>query len=297
MRRFILEGLEARTLLSFTPIAQPGDTLPNGTVYTAGTTNLAGDIPADGDTLTTLSDGIETITFSDTMTAGTVPIAFSTWNSPPATESSTPRILTDIGATSLTLGLSKPADVFGFEIEPVNLASTTASASFFEGSTLVGTVNGSFSGTASALLFAGSTDQAFTSVVITEPSAGGGFAIAQPRYDLATATLGITNAASLSPVLPGNNVTYTIGLTNSGPNDAIGTTVTDPLPADTNFQGDTAPAGWTVSAPAVGSGGTVTFTDTNPFTNGSTATFTITAQVNLGVPAGTTVINTAAAAS
>jgi large repetitive protein len=292
-----LEGLEARTLLSFTPIAQPGDTLPSGTVYTAGTTNLAGDIPADGDTLTTLSDGIETITFSDTMTAGTVPLAFSTWNSPPATESSTPRILTDIGATSLTLGLSKPADVFGFEIEPDNLVSTTASASFFEGSTLVGTVNGSFSGTASALLFAGSTDQAFTSVVITEPSAGGGFAIAQPRYALATATLGITNAASSSPVLPGNNVTYTIGLTNSGPNDAIGTTVTDPLPADTNFQGDTAPAGWTVSAPAVGSGGTVTFTDTNPFTNGSTATFTITAQVNLGVPAGTTVTNTAAAAS
>ena len=133
--------------------------------------------------------------------------------------------------------------------------------------------------------------------MITEPSAGGGFAIAQPRYALATATLGITNAASLSQVLAGNNVTYTIGLTNSGPNDAIGTTVTDPLPADTNFQGDTAPAGWTVSAPAVGSGGTVTFTDTNPFTNGSTATFTITAQVNVGVPSGTIVTNTAAAAS
>ena len=41
-----LETLEERTLLSFTPIAQPGDTLPNGTVYTAGTTNLVGDIPA-----------------------------------------------------------------------------------------------------------------------------------------------------------------------------------------------------------------------------------------------------------
>src|SRR6516225_11019966 len=85
----IIERLEERTLLSFTPIAQPD------AAYTGGTTNLASHIPADGTALTSLSDGTETITFSSTVTAATVPSTFTTWGSPPATESSTPRVLVD----------------------------------------------------------------------------------------------------------------------------------------------------------------------------------------------------------
>src|ERR1700722_19779171 len=80
--RYVLEKLEDRTLLSFTPIAQPGDTLPNGTGYTAGTTNLASHIPADGATTTSLTDGIESVSFSQTMTAATVPVTFATWGFP-----------------------------------------------------------------------------------------------------------------------------------------------------------------------------------------------------------------------
>ena len=299
-----LERLEERTLLSFTPIAQPGDTLPTGPVYTAGTTNLESHFPANGDTTTTLTDGTETITFSQTMTTDTTP---SNWGSPPATETNTPAVLFNDTTDTVTMTLSKPANVFGFEAQPDNFVTANLTATFFEGATSVGTipitgviVPGAPVGPAAdgAVLFAAATNQAFTSVVITNTSGGGnGIVIAQPRYALASATLGITKAASLAEVQPLHNVTYTIGLTNSGPNDAIGTTVIDPLPAGTNFQGDTAPAGWTVSAPAVGTGGTVTFTDTNPFTDGSTATFTITAQVNSGVPAGTTISNTATGAS
>ena len=99
-RRYELEKLEDRTLLSFTPIAQPGDNLPNGTVYTAGTTNLASDIPADGTTTTSLTDGIETVSFSQTMTAATVPGGgFSNWGSPPNTETNTPRVLLTLPST------------------------------------------------------------------------------------------------------------------------------------------------------------------------------------------------------
>jgi hypothetical protein len=87
----VLEVLEDRTLLSFTPISQPGDTVPGGIVYTTATSNLASDIPADGDTTTTLTDGTETITFSESMTAATAPDTWNNWGSPPDTESAAPR--------------------------------------------------------------------------------------------------------------------------------------------------------------------------------------------------------------
>ena len=83
-RRYDLEKLEDRTLLSFTPISRASGTLPNGMVYTAGTTNLASGIPANGTTTTSLTDGIETVAFSQTMTAATVPGGgLSNWGSPP----------------------------------------------------------------------------------------------------------------------------------------------------------------------------------------------------------------------
>ena len=86
-RQFQLEDLEDRTLLSFTPISQPT------AAYMAATTNMSGSIPADGTSITSLSDGTETVSFSSSVIAQTVPGGWSTWNSPPATESAT-RVLT-----------------------------------------------------------------------------------------------------------------------------------------------------------------------------------------------------------
>ena len=135
-----LERLEDRTLLSFTPIALPGDTLPNSVVYTSGTTNLASLIPMDGDTTTTLTDGTQTLTFSRAMTAATAPTTWANWGSPPNTESATPRVLYTTSESPLTLNLSKPADVFGFEMEQDNFGTFSLTASFYEGATLVGSV-------------------------------------------------------------------------------------------------------------------------------------------------------------
>jgi uncharacterized repeat protein (TIGR01451 family) len=56
----------------------------------------------------------------------------------------------------------------------------------------------------------------------------------------------------------GAQITYTIDVTNSGPNAAVDVTLTDVLPAGTTFVSLAAPAGWTCSTPTVGSGGTVT---------------------------------------
>jgi hypothetical protein len=295
-----MERLEDRTLLTFTAIAQPIDTLPSGAVYTAGTTNLSAEIPADGDTVTSLSDGIESVGFSYALTAATVPPTWATWGSPPATESATPRVLGTSGSqSSLTMTLSKQADVFGFEMEPSIFASFTLTADFYEGATLVGTISQSVNGDAGALLFAGAiNNQGFTSVVVTQESGTGGMAIAQPSYNLG-ADLSLTKTVSQPQAIDAQQAIYTLNLSNaSDAGDALGTTVTDPLPAGTTFQGVGAlPPGWTETDPGIGNGGTVTFTDSNPFAAGDSATLTITAQVDSTVQVGTTVTDTATATS
>jgi hypothetical protein len=184
-RRYDLEKLEDRTLLSFTPIAQPGNTLPNGNVYTAGTTNLASSIPADGTTTTSLTDNIETINFSQTMTAATVPAGgFNNWGSPPNTESNTPRVLFNATIDTLTLSLSTPAATFGVEMETDIFGTHSLTANFFDGANLVGTISRSVTTPNGALLFAASTNQAFTSVVLSTPGGSLGIGIAEVRYAL-----------------------------------------------------------------------------------------------------------------
>ncbi len=232
-----VETLEDRTLLNFTPIAQPGNDLPDGTVYTAGTTNMKASFPKDGTYVNGISDGTETVSFSDTLEADTVPSTFSrdfpNWNSPPATESDTPRILEDYeDDTSLTLTLSKPATVFGFELEIADPGPFPVTATFMEGTTTVGSIPLTLSGQPGAMLFAASTNQAFTSVAISYPDDRSGFAIAQVRYALTPSLTGVTETptqgatpvnfyaagGSASQPLSGDNATpWTINITFNGP--------------------------------------------------------------------------------
>jgi uncharacterized repeat protein (TIGR01451 family) len=80
--------------------------------------------------------------------------------------------------------------------------------------------------------------------------------------------LAVTKSASLNPVLAGISLTYTIGLTNQGPDEALNVTVTDTLPSGPAFvsavstQGSCDHAGGIVTC-AIGSlanGGTATVT-------------------------------------
>jgi uncharacterized repeat protein (TIGR01451 family) len=183
--------------------------------------------------------------------------------------------------------------------------AVSLTASFYEGSALVGSVPITVTtpgapespAPGGAQLFAAATNQAFTSVVITQTAGDGSVAIAEPRYQLATASLGLTQTANPTQQSPTQNVTYTLTLTNAAnANDAIGTVVTDLLPAGMNFQAETDPGSpWVVSTPAVGSTGTVTFTDSAPFAAGATATFTITAEVDPNLAAGTSLNNNVSA--
>jgi uncharacterized repeat protein (TIGR01451 family) len=104
-----------------------------------------------------------------------------------------------------------------------------------------------------------------------------------------TATVGrryemkVEKTASQTRVGPGQDITYTLKITNNGPNDATGVTLVDPLPANTTLvsatQGCTV-TGTTVSCPV------------GDLANGASATREITVRPT-GAAAGTTVTNSA----
>jgi uncharacterized repeat protein (TIGR01451 family) len=110
----------------------------------------------------------------------------------------------------------------------------------------------------------------------------------------ASADLSITKTDSPDPVNAGGNITYTITATNAGPDVAISPTLTDTLPPNTTFVSLTSP-GWGCSAPAIGTGGTVSCS-TASFPPGSAA-FTLVLNVDAGTANGTVISNTAALAS
>jgi uncharacterized repeat protein (TIGR01451 family) len=91
-------------------------------------------------------------------------------------------------------------------------------------------------------------------------------------------------------VSPGGTITYTITVsTNSGDNAVTKLALSDSVPAQTTFESFTAPAGWTVTAPAVGQTGTVT---ASLASLGPTATATFTLAVNVSQTAAGTITNT-----
>jgi len=163
----------------FNVIGRPAST------YTAGT-SLVPVTAADDTAVSSITDGAQTITFSGTDYARTVPGSWSTWGVPPATESASPRVVAAFGATSLTMTLSVQSHTFGFEIEPNGSGSSAqyyaVSAQFYNGATLLGTVSQNINWQAGALLAAASDSDTITSVVVTAPVSANGFAMAQFRY-------------------------------------------------------------------------------------------------------------------
>lgn len=111
---------------------------------------------------------------------------------------------------------------------------------------------------------------------------------------LVSADLRLTKSASPNPVVAGTNLTYTLNLTNDGPDTATNAMVSDTLPANTTFVSVTTPAGWSCTFPAVGSGGTVKCTKATVADN-ETAAFTIVVKVDPATPNASTISNTATA--
>src|SRR6185436_6001200 len=99
------------------------------------------------------------------------------------------------------------------------------------------------------------------------------------------ADLSVTKTDSPDPVTAGTNLTYTITVTNSGPDAAASVSWSDTLPAGTTFVSLPAVAGWSCTTGA-------TVSCSNPSFAVGSAVFTLTVAVAPSVTAGTVLSNT-----
>jgi len=106
------------------------------------------------------------------------------------------------------------------------------------------------------------------------------------------ADLQVTKVDTPDPVLAGQDITYTITVTNAGPNDAINATLVDNVPANTTMVTVTAPPGWVCTVPAAGATGLVNCGNPD-FAPGPGAVFTFEVKVDPGVAGGTLIENLA----
>jgi uncharacterized repeat protein (TIGR01451 family) len=109
-----------------------------------------------------------------------------------------------------------------------------------------------------------------------------------------TADLAVAKTVDSEQTLADTNVTFTIQVTNSGPDAASTVALNDILPGDMTFVSEQQTSGpaWSCSTPNAGSGGTVTCTVASLPVSGSSV-FLITGHIPSGKASGTVYANTA----
>jgi uncharacterized repeat protein (TIGR01451 family) len=112
------------------------------------------------------------------------------------------------------------------------------------------------------------------------------------RVCVGEADLAITKTDSPDPVIAGNDLTYTVTVTNNGPDAATSVTVTDNLPAETTFVSCSSTGGGVCGGS--GNNQTVTFAS---LASGQSETITFVANVSCSVADGTSIDNTATVSS
>ena len=110
--------------------------------------------------------------------------------------------------------------------------------------------------------------------------------------------LGVTKTDSPDPVTAGGLLTYSVTVTNAGPNIALDANLLDPLPAGTTYvslTGAGTGGGWSCTVPVVGTNGPISCTN-SCFVNGGSFTFTITVKT-ASCTGNTSLTNTATVSS
>ncbi|PYQ31692.1 MAG: hypothetical protein DMF56_00875 [Acidobacteria bacterium] len=145
-------------------------------------------------------------------------------------------------------------------------------------SSLLNFADGSFSSTFS------------TSGTTTDPNNGNNSKNATTNYDSPQINMGIAVTDSPDPVTPNNDITYTVNISNAGPDGGTNATFNVFNNGSLRYQSITIPAGW--SCPSLPStGGAPQFTCTKPaYANGETAQFLVVVRADptiLGLNDGT----------
>ena len=214
-------------------------------------------------TITVVNDGssdAQNVTISDPIPSGTTFVSFTQTGGPAFTLTPPPG---GLGAASATIATLPAGAVATFTLV-VNVDSHGQQGS------VTNTVN----------VTSTTTDPDLTDNVDTETTSVE-----------AEADISVTKTDSPDPVAAGQNLTYTILVTNSGPSDAQNIALSDVIPADTTFVSFAAPAGWATTEPPPGGTGTVTATNST-LAAGATATFTLIVQVDPLALEGTIISNT-----
>ena len=110
-----------------------------------------------------------------------------------------------------------------------------------------------------------------------------------------SADVAIAKTDSPDPVPAGTDLTYTLSVSNAGP-DAAPVILSDPLPVGTTFQSIAVPVSWICTTPAVGAGGTVTCVSSPPL-QVTGADFTLVVRVDPALATGAILTNAAAISS
>ncbi|WGM30642.1 DUF11 domain-containing protein [Brevundimonas sp. NIBR11] len=108
-----------------------------------------------------------------------------------------------------------------------------------------------------------------------------------------TADIGLAMTDGVTSVTAGGATTYTIVMTNDGPDAASGVAFVDTLPARLTFTSLVTPGGWTCTTPAVGASGQVQCSS-GTVAVGTNSNFALTVGVDAAAPGGSTVSNTVA---
>jgi len=158
------------------------------------------------------------------------------------------------------------------------------------GASVTYTVNATVSASATGTLSNTATVSAGAGV--TDPTPGNNSATDTDTLT-PSADVSVTKTDSPDPVVVGNNITYTITVSNGGPSDAQSLSLSDAVPANTTLVSVTTPSGWTrTDAVPAGGTGTLTFTRATQAASASSI-FTVVVNVTAGTANGTIITNTA----
>jgi uncharacterized repeat protein (TIGR01451 family) len=252
--------------------------------------NQANNSATDTDTLTpqadlsiTKTDGVASKVPGTSVTYTIVVSNSGPSDAPGTTVADTfPATLTGVSYTSVAAG-----GATGNTAGPAsgNISDTLSMPS---GSSVTYTVNATIQSSATGSL----SNTATVTAGVTDPTPGNNSATDTDTLT-PSADVSVTKTDSPDPVIAGNNITYTITVTNNGPSDAQSLSLSDAVPANTTLVSVTTPAGWT-RTDAVPAGGTGTLTFTRPTQAASASSiFTVVVNVTAGTANGTTITNTA----
>jgi uncharacterized repeat protein (TIGR01451 family) len=133
------------------------------------------------------------------------------------------------------------------------------------------TINGINDGTISTAFSVGSA--------VSDPDNTDNVEVENTAYVTPDADMAVSVTDSPDPVFPDGNITYTVNVSNNGPDAAPNATLNFVNNGSLQFQSLSAPAGWSCTTPAVNA--TPTFSCNNPsFASGGNVVFTLVAQAD-----------------